>query len=351
MAQARTPRRTPAAAARPPQRPCNGLMALDRSLEALMPLAQHLPAWEPCNRLLAAARSRQVSALVRRLRPYVQELTPGVMAHDPTAVALYDALVLDALYTLRRTPLPGGNPLAQLWDRMVYREGAELSDDPTCPMAERAHVLHTLDRLNRHTHSYKRWAQLLAPLMAQTTDRPVRLVDLAAGAGGFALALKRTLGHRVQITATDLVDEYLDLGRLHARQQNLQVDFARQDATDLAPLAQQRVDIFTATQCLHHFPPGMAARMLGEALRAARVGVCFIDGERGAVPAALMSAFMAVYGRSWPVVHDTGVSFRRMYVAEEMRLLALLAPTGNIPTRVDSGRLPPGHGYVILQRP
>lgn len=332
--------------------PCAGLELLDRTLEALMPLAQLLPSWEAGNALLAEPRRRQVDALVARLRPEVERLTAGVVAHEPTAVATYDRLVAEAVEALRHTPLPGGNALCELWDRLVYQPGDELSDSGTCPMVERAHVLHTLDRLNDHTQSYRRWTRLLAPMIARAHQhRPQpHILDLAAGAGGFAVALKRTLGDAVRVTATDVVPEYLELGRQRAHEEQLQVQFAIQDATQLTPLAHGEVDVFTATQCLHHFPPGMAARMLGEGLRFATVGVCFIDGERGAVPAALMSAFMALYGRRWPVVHDTLVSFRRMYVAEEMRLLAELAPQGAHHAQVHSGRLQPGHAYVVLQR-
>ena len=40
-------------------------------------------------------------------------------------------------------------------------------------------------------------------------------------------------------------------------------------------------DVIVCTQSLHHFGPGMVARMLGEAARSARAAVVFIDGERG----------------------------------------------------------------------
>ena len=150
--------------------------------------------------------------------------------------------------------------------------------------------------------------------------------------------------------ASDLKDEYLDLGREEARRRGVAVRFVRQDATNLSGLGDS-VDMFLCTQSLHHFPPGMVARMIGQAARHARFGLCFIDAERGFVPLMLLLPLMGLYGRTYAAVHDTVVSLRRMYYAEELLLLARLAPGLPAGAVVEAGRRRPGYAYVAVTRP
>jgi ubiquinone/menaquinone biosynthesis C-methylase UbiE len=153
-------------------------------------------------------------------------------------------------------------------------------------------------------------------------------------------------GDRVEVTASDIRDEYLELGRRRMRGRAERVRFALQDATDLRNLGD--VDILLCTQSLHHFPPGMVARMVGEAARAARAGAVFVDGERSIESLLLAVPVLFAYGRTWPVVHDAVVSLRRMLSAEEMRLVAALAPGVPAHVRVEVERLPPGYVTVCM---
>ena len=90
--------------------------------------------------------------------------------------------------------------------------------------------------------------------------------------------------------------------------------------------------------------------MVGEAARAARVGACFIDGERSWV---LLGAFVpaaTLISRSRTLVHDGIVSLRRMYYREELELLGALAPGVPEGVRVEVGSSPPAHIYLRLTR-
>ncbi|MBI3073696.1 MAG: class I SAM-dependent methyltransferase [Deltaproteobacteria bacterium] len=297
------------------------------------------------------ARARTVTAAKVASR-FVEETTPlaeRVAAHNPRAIADFDALVAEAIREARDVSTDGPLALLAALDRRLYENGDELLDDPAFSMAERVHTLDKLDRFNAHLGSYAKWGALVETLVVsaeQAGHAPVRVVDLAAGHGGFAIALKQRLGRRIAITATDTADEYLELGRSRARASGADIAFAVQDATNLTNFAEGDVDVFLCTQSLHHFPPGMVARLFAEAARRATTGVSFIDGERGWVPLVTAVLLMTAYGRTWPLIHDTYVSLRRMYTLEELRLIGALAPA--VPDRISiaTGTLRPGFIYL-----
>lgn len=324
-------------------------------LEALLHLASHFPIIDPIGRGLGQRRRKLGAALLPSAQARLRPLWDGVLRGEPAAVAAYDQGVQEILETLRAQTAdaaagPGSALLGRL-DRWLYKDQAELLDDLNFPMAQRLQILETLDRLNVHLGSYRLWCEELAPLVAAVAARtggPVELHDLAAGHGGFAIAVKEYFGARVAVTASDLHPEYLGLGRPRARRRGVAVRFVEQDATRLHNLRGSGVELFLCTQSVHHFPPGMVARMLGEATRAAGTGVCFIDGERGYFP-LLLAPLMGAYGRSWGALHDTWVSLRRMYLAEELELLAQLAPALPEGAQLAVARLPPGHLMLTIR--
>ena len=331
---------------------------LAASLEALLHLASHFPIIDPIGRGLAQRR-RGLGAPPRRpAEGRRRPLWDGVVREDPAAVTAYDHAVQETLETLRARTVdaagaaagPGTALLGHL-DRWLYKDQAELLDDVHFPMAQRLQILETLDRLNVHLGSYRRFCERLEPLItaaAARTGAPVELHDLAAGHGGFAIAVKEYFGPPVAVTASDLRPEYLELGRPRARRRGVAVRFVEQDATRLQNLRGRGVDLFLCTQSVHHFPPGMVARMLGEATRAAGTGVCFIDGERGYFP-LLLAPLKGAYGHSWGPLHDTWVSLRRMYLAEELELLGQLAPALPEGAQLAATRLPPGHLVLTIR--
>ena len=318
--------------------------ALDWAIEQGLQLAPWVPSLPKVAEALAAQRCKRVHTLVDRLLPKVAQLTPKIQAHDPNAIRDYDLLMDAAIQDLRHHQDGSWRDILVDIDNRTYHAGAELSDDPAMAMDARLAILDTLHRFNIATQSYTRWGDHLLPWLSPKADNaPVSIVDLAAGTGGFAVALKQRFGNRAQVTATDLVDDFLQLGAAQAKRTGTDVAFAHQDVLDLRPLRGQGIDVVTCTQSLHHFTPGQLGRMIGEALASAHRGLCFIDGERGALVCALVTLSMTAYGRDYPVVHDTFVSMRRMYVAEELELLARLAPGIRPEHTVQAGRLSPGH--------
>src|SRR6185503_3151896 len=121
------------------------------------------------------------------------------------------------------------------------------------------------------------------------------------------------LGARASVEASDIKGEYLALGRARAAELGAAIGFFVEDALAPEGLRARGADVITCTQSIHHFSPGMVARMLGEAARVAEVGVCFIDGERSWLHCGLVATATALYARSYVLFHDGVVSLRRMF--------------------------------------
>jgi SAM-dependent methyltransferase len=316
--------------------------SLDQGLERLLGLGRSFPPISLESRLLADARRAEVQRLVARYRPEVDDLAPLVVERDLEAIRAYDDLTAEAIAALRSSRPEGLRGVVSAIDRRSMLQRPEYCDDPGCPEDQRRHILASIDWLNEHLGSYDLWAGWMTPDLRPVDGRPTRVLDLAAGHAGFALALKERLGDTLDVTASDLFDEYLALGREQARRRGLRLSFLQQDATDLRPLQGEPYDVLVCTQSLHHFPPGMVARMLGEAARIARRAVWFIDAERSLLAAALLGSVVGLHARAWTVLHDTVVSLRKMYTEEEFSLLGALAPALPPAARVTTRRRAPG---------
>lgn len=325
---------------------------LDPLLEAVMRRVSRRDVRGPMRAWLAPHLERAKSRSLERFGPKVALLEAGVLAGDEDAIARYDALVGEALAAMRRArPDERSSGLLAAVDAQLYRDAPELMDDPSFPEDERKQTLDLLDRFNTNNGLYASVAKTLAPLVelaASSGGRPV-VHDVAAGHGGLALFLAERMGDEVALEASDLRDEYLELGRARARERGLSVSFSVEDALVLSGPLRRGVDVITCTQALHHFPPGMIARMIGAAARTARVGICFVDGERSVTTLALVALAGALYGRRYAFFHDSVTSVRRMFYEEELALCAALAP-GLPAARVETGIAPPSHCFVRVTR-
>jgi 2-polyprenyl-3-methyl-5-hydroxy-6-metoxy-1,4-benzoquinol methylase len=325
---------------------------VDPLLEAVMRRVSRRDVRGPMRAWLAAHHEQAKTRALERFSPEVARLEAGVLAGDDDAVARYDALVAEALRVMRKAR-PGARSEALLAaiDARLYRDEPELMDDPSFPEEERKQTLDLLDRFNTNNGLYASVAETLAPLVERAAKRGGRPIvhDVAAGHGGLALFLAERMGGAAAIEASDLRDEYLELGRARAKERGLSVAFSVEDALVLAGPSQRGVDVVTCTQALHHFPPGMIARMIGAASRAARVGICFVDGERSVTTLALVALAGALYGRTYAFFHDSVTSVRRMFYEEELALCAALAP-GMPRARVETGMAPPSHCFVRVTR-
>lgn len=231
--------------------------------------------------------------------------------------------------------------------RFADTEATEWMDDPGFDPIARVRVLGHLDHLNSMVGSYAAFFDQLRPLL-RCDGVPTRVLDLASGHAGFALAaarIARAEGVALSVCATDLKQEYLELGAERARAEGLDVSFAVQDALDLTNLEHGAFDVVVCTQSLHHFPAGLVAVLASEASRIAARGVVLIDGYRSRTHAGLISTLGLVRFADVAFAHDTWVSFRRFFAPEELGLMARLGPNG---ARAGARWMPPAHCVVTI---
>ncbi|NUQ73708.1 MAG: methyltransferase domain-containing protein [Polyangiaceae bacterium] len=349
-----------------PESPFSKLMRerIDPTLErfARFVASFDLRRFDPMLVALAPHRKEAMRRVIDAMKARASAIEAEVITRDPRAASRFDDLVAEALEQMRAIEPDRGRatlgpfdttPLLSSIERRLYRNAPEWLDDPSFPAEQRIEALDRLDRVNRFLGSYDTFTALLMPLIeaAERAGRsPVRVHDLASGHAGFAVLLKQVLGDRVVVEASDIKAEYLDIGRARASSLGVPVDFFIEDALAMDGIRARGVDIVVCTQALHHFPPGMVARMIGEASRAANIGACFIDGERSWVMLSALIPAATFISRSRTLLHDGIVSMRRMYYREELELLGALAPGVPADVRVEVGSSPPAHIYLRLSR-
>ncbi|MCB9594004.1 MAG: methyltransferase domain-containing protein [Sandaracinaceae bacterium] len=296
--------------------------------------------------LLGEARMKAALAALEAHRPRALELAAAMDAGERGAAEAYGAHAELALEDMRRRTLelattPIERAAARVHARFGDTDEAEYLDDPDLDPDMRVRMLDHLDAINRVVGNYRSFTRAMEPLFRP--DGTTRILDLAAGHGGFALDVARMARDRglpVTITATDLRPEYLALGEVAAAHEGLDVTFAVQDALDLSNLEPGAYDLIVCTQAIHHFSPSMTARMFRESARAAGRGVVFVDGCRSVMHSALIPALgIARYGDRG-LAHDAFVSFRRFYAPEELGLIGQLGPEG---PRVEAKWMRPAH--------
>ena len=304
--------------------------------------------------LLGESRMRAALRTAERHRARALELCAAMDRREPGAAEAYGALVEEALAEMRRRTLeearsPFARIAAAVHERFGGTDEPEYLDDPDLDRDMRVRMLENLDAINTVTGNYRAFLRALRPLLAPEGE--TRVLDLAAGHGGFALEVARTAareGRSIRVTASDVKREYLDIGEAVARSEGLDVGFEVQDALDLSNVEPGAYDVIVCTQSLHHFPAGMTARMFREATRVAGRGVAFIDGCRSLVLGALIPTIGVLRYQDRGLAHDAWVSFRRFYSPEELAMVAKLGPEAE---QVEAAWMPPAHCLLRWSRP
>jgi 2-polyprenyl-3-methyl-5-hydroxy-6-metoxy-1,4-benzoquinol methylase len=235
------------------------------------------------------------------------------------------------------------------FDRVLHaRDRDEHIDNPSLPEAKRRSLIRGLDRLNRAVGAYQWMFWALENFLDRSTaDGEVSVLDLGSGHGSFPirLAQKGKLGrHRLRVVGSDLAPPYVDEARRAATRAGVDVEFRVIDALALEKL-DERFDLLTCSQTVHHFPPELLARMLASARAHARLGILFFDAQRTALNLLGSAALgLAASGGDLMFVHDAVVSVRRMYGPAELELLARCAPGGQAVCARNYGPV-----YVVLE--
>ena len=199
--------------------------------------------------------------------------------------------------------------------------------------------LRDLGRINRQLGGAELSRRATAALVASsrsrgralpsgTDPRPLRIVDVGAGACDIALSLTKATGpwSSIHVTAVDSRTEILEAARRVTPGLDGREDLALELADGRGlPYPDATFDVAHASLVVHHLAGDEAVGFLRELARVARVGIVINDLERGWL--AWLGAWLVLHAmtRNAFTLHDGPLSVRRSYTAREMRDLMVEA--------------------------
>ena len=226
--------------------------------------------------------------------------------------------------------LGGGFLLLELLDRAIRTSDNELMDSLNLPESERLAMVKALDRQNMMMQLYPRYIDILQPLITEVAEhakREVRVLELASGAGGLALALAEAGQLKnldVRITGSDIVPAFVEEGNGIAAQKKFPVTFRLLNAFDLKELEKGEFDIVVMAQSLHHFTPGQLAVIIAQSARHATTAFVGIDGYRSVLLTGGVPLVASLQGIG-SFTLDGLTSARKFYSELEQDIIAEIA--------------------------
>ena len=236
---------------------------------------------------------------------------------------------LDERFKVSRE-LGGGSLLTELLDRVLRTSDTECMDDTKLSEAEKLELVQALDRQNHKMQLYPRYVELLLSLLEEVTtgeQQKMRVLELASGSGGLALALAEEALRKnlpISVTGSDIVPKFVEAGNRQAAAKQLPVNFQLLNAFNLPLFPEGSFDLMVISQSLHHFTPGQLAIMIAQAAQQTKTAFVGIDGYRsilltGGVP--LMASIQCIPSFAL----DGLISARKFYSELELDLIAEIA--------------------------
>lgn len=198
----------------------------------------------------------------------------------------------------------------------------EIMDQPGLPEPEHYHALRALERINRWSGS----ARILWPPirnLAQNSPQPLRLLDIASGAGDIPIRLARQArraGLPIQIEGCDLNPQAVAYANRRAQAKQIDVRFFQLNA--LEGTIPSDYDILTTSLFLHHLDDEAAGNLLRRMGQAARKLVLVNDLIRSPVGYALAYVGSRLFTTSHVVHTDGPLSVAAAFTRGEARILA-----------------------------
>lgn len=231
--------------------------------------------------------------------------------------------------------LGGSFFLTELLDKAIRTSDGEIMDQDNVPDHEKLEMVQALDRQNNMMQLYPRYIDILLPLICEIAEhkkREVRVLELASGVGGLALALAEAMQRnkvQVSITGSDIVPAYIEEGNFQATKKHLPVRFRLLNAFDLQKEAfsTDEFDLVVISQSLHHFTPGQLATIIAQSARHTTTAFIGIDGYRSVLLTGGVPLIAGLQG-SGPFALDGLTSARKFYSELELDMIAEMA-TGN----------------------
>lgn len=307
---------------------------------------------EPAISLLLRQRRRAVAGelLVREAGEIGRVAT--LWEHDRPAgrdalAALAERLVAEHRAEVARRSRGPLSRVAAAVDRRMPTDTVELMDRADVAETTKVRIISDLERIQDLIGTYERLIDVARPYLP--VGGRLSVLDVASGHGGLPVWLAthaERLGLQIDVTASDIEPAFLAHARDNAAAAGVTVQTRVLDALDM-DVAPGAYDLVTCTAAIHHLGHGRVAVLLAEAARVARRGVVFLDGYRSPTQLGVAVAAFAATGSARASIHDCAVSVRKMYVPEELALIAACTPGVGRVGRAEW--LPPG--WVALHAP
>ncbi len=199
-------------------------------------------------------------------------------------------------------------------------------DDPSLEGARHAQALRGLERINGVSRNVRALWPPIEALGRSQQGRPLRILDIATGAGDVPIRLWRKAQHaglRLKIEGCDRSRQAVEHSRARAAHAGAGIVFFTLDALTEAIPGEH--DVLMCSLFLHHLDDGSAVMLLRRMAQSARQLVLVNDLIRHPAGWALAYVGTRLLSASSIVHHDGPQSVRAAYTLDEVRQLARAA--------------------------
>jgi SAM-dependent methyltransferase len=220
--------------------------------------------------------------------------------------------------------------LPELLDKALRTSESEHMDDRQLPETEKLELVRALDRQNQMLHLYPRYVDMLLSIIGEVVQgeqQEARVLELASGSGGLALALAEEARRKnlpLSITGSDIVPIFIKEGNRQAEEKKLSVSFQLLNAFDLPEFSAGSFDLMLLSQSIHHFTPGQLAIMIAQSAKQTKTAFVGIDGYRSMLLAGGVPLMASMQGIA-SFTLDGFTSARKFYSELELDIIAEIA--------------------------
>ncbi|MGZ3789170.1 MAG: class I SAM-dependent methyltransferase [Bacteriovorax sp.] len=285
---------------------------------------------------------------------HYREFSESVQRQNEDATVFIQNLFLK--FDETRAQLAKKNPRYFI-DNLIWTVERELIDDPHFLLSQKHKILHGLHLKNIYCGTYIKALSLLSPHIFKINSnerRPARILELASGMGQLTFGLYDAalkLGMDLEITGSDIVEDYIESANKHASEKKLPVEFKVIDAFHLDKLEANSYDIIFTLHSMHHFSPEQLAQIMRGAEKVATRAFIGIDGYRGLGNLLFMmgSGLAASLLSLNPIfLHDSLISGRRMFSSKQLEIIAKVSCPHSL---INALHLSPGLTMIEILRP
>lgn len=213
-------------------------------------------------------------------------------------------------------------------DTLIYKDETEYLERSDLPFDLKIDLVDRLSLVNRRSGYNKilihRLEKLLTAIADSICGRPVRILEIGSGGGGFLEAIyewSKKKSHPVELSGMDLAPEFALHTQAKLHKKGIPVRMLQGNACDCPHIQDQSYDIVISNYMVHHIRSATdVARFLAEVYRITAHAWMIIDFDRR-WSAPGFAALGAFFGASAELVGDGIKSARRAYRAEEINLI------------------------------